>query len=309
MLAGDASLRIVQRFGRARLLDDVAADEVAELFHPEAEVVEMSRGRRTTHRGHAEIVQWLHRSPTPQSITTEQLAASGDIVTARWRLAMGERQMVVSLDTYVIHEGRIVRMMTSEWGMPERSDPLDSSHVAIDEELPAHRFLTPDRRGSVDTALRNLQQQLVAVTGQADLKASIVITASSITLSLSATRVTDARLRPGLITLGIFVLAALCCAIFSVLPKYRVTGRPPVGQFNPLFFGHAALLDFDEYRAAMHAILGDEEGLYDALLNDLHAQSTYLLRRKFRPLRAAYLCLLVGFIAGGVAQLIAELVR
>jgi hypothetical protein len=180
--------------------------------------------------------------------------------------------------------------------------------VATDEPSPSH-FLTPDRRGSVDTALRNLQQQLVAVTGQADLKASIVITASSITLSLAATRVTDSRLRPGLITLGVFVFAALCCAIFSVLPKYRVTGRPPVGQFNPLFFGHAALLDFDEYRLAMHAILGDEEGMYDALLNDLHAQSTYLLHRKFRPLRAAYLFLLVGFLAGGCAQLIAELVR
>jgi hypothetical protein len=186
--------------------------------------------------------------------------------------------------------------------------PIGSAVVATDEPSPAH-FLTPDRRGSVDTALRNLQQQLVAVTGQADLKASIVITASSITLSLSATRVTDSRLRPGLITLGVFVLAALCCAIFSVLPKYRVTGRPPVGQFNPLFFGHAALLDFDEYRNAMHAILGDEEGLYDALLNDLHAQSTYLLHRKFRPLRAAYLFLLVGFLAGGCAQLIAELIR
>jgi hypothetical protein len=176
-------------------------------------------------------------------------------------------------------------------------------------DTPRASFLDPSRRGSVDTALRNLQQQLVAVTGQADLKASIVITASSITLSLSATRVTDTRLRPGLITLGVFVLAALCCAIFSVLPKYQVTGRPPVGQFNPLFFGHAALLDFDEYRLAMHAILQDEEGMYDALLNDLHAQSTYLLRRKFRPLRAAYLLLLVGFIAGGCAQIIAELVR
>jgi hypothetical protein len=176
------------------------------------------------------------------------------------------------------------------------------------EERTSH-FLTPDRRGSVDTALRNLQQQLVAVTGQADLKASIVITASSITLSLAATKVADSRLRPGLVTLGVFVLVALSCAIFSVLPKYRVNGRPPVGRFNPLFFGHVALLDFDEYRRAMHGILGDEDRLYDALLSDLHAQSTYLLHRKFRPLRWAYLSLLVGFVAGAGAQVIAELVR
>ena len=170
-------------------------------------------------------------------------------------------------------------------------------------------LVSPDRRGSADTMLRNLQQQLVSVTGQADLKASIIITASSISLSLVATRVSDSRLRPGAITLGVFVLAALCCAIFAVLPKYQVKGDPPVGQFNPLFFGHVALLTTDAYEKAMHEIIGDEERMYTAILHDLHAQSSYLLRRKFRPLRWAYLSLLAGFIAGGVAQAIGELVR
>ena len=170
-------------------------------------------------------------------------------------------------------------------------------------------LVSPDRRTSADTMLRNLQQQLVAVTGQADLKASIVITAASITLSLAATRVSDSRLRPGALTLGVFVLIALCCAIFAVLPKYQVKGNPPVGQFNPLFFGHVALLSTDDYERAMHEIIGDERRMYDAILRDLHAQSTYLLRRKFRPLRWAYLSLLVGFVAAGIAQAIGELAR
>jgi hypothetical protein len=170
-------------------------------------------------------------------------------------------------------------------------------------------LVSADRRGSADTMLRNLQQQLVAVTGQADLKASIVITASSITLSLAATRISDSRLRPGAMTLGVFVLGALCCAIFAVLPKYQVKGNPPIGQFNPLFFGHVALLSTDDYEAAMHEIIGDEHRMYSAILHDLHAQSTYLLRRKFRPLRWAYLSLLVGFVAAGVAQVLGELLR
>ncbi|MFZ4721270.1 MAG: Pycsar system effector family protein [Ilumatobacteraceae bacterium] len=168
---------------------------------------------------------------------------------------------------------------------------------------------SPDRRTSIDTALRNLQQQLVAVTGQADLKASIVITASSISLSLAASRINDGRLRPGVLTLGLFVLAALCCAIFAVLPKYQVNGEPPVGQFNPLFFGHVALLSRESYEAEMHRILRDEELMYSTILADLHAQSTYLLHRKFRPLRWAYMCLLVGFPLAGVVQVIAELRR
>ncbi len=156
--------------------------------------------------------------------------------------------------------------------------------------------------------LRNLQQQLVAITGQADLKASIVITASSITLSLAATRLTDRSVRPGVIALGVFVLLALTCAVFAVLPKYRLTGKPPVGEFNPLFFGHAALLDTDEYKQTMHKLIADDAGMYDAILEDLHAQSLYLLHRKFRPLRWAYLLLLTGFAAGGIVQGIATLV-
>jgi len=178
----------------------------------------------------------------------------------------------------------------------------DDSHVG-------RPIVQPDRRSSADTLLRNLQQQLVAITGQADLKASIIITASSITISLSGPRVADSRLRPGALTLGVFVLGALVCAIFAVLPKYRLSGKPPVGQFNPLFFGHVALLDAESYEQTMHALIADERGMYNAVLQDLHAQSTYLLHHKFRPLRWAYLLLLVGFVAAGVAQGIGELAR
>lgn len=162
---------------------------------------------------------------------------------------------------------------------------------------------------TTDALFRNLHSQLVTLTGQADLKASIVITAASITLSLAATRMTDSVLRPGAITLGVFVLAALVCAIFSVLPKYKLTGRPPIGRLNPLFFGHVGLLDREEYRGTMRSLVDRPEAMLDAMIDDLHAQSSYLLRRKFRPLRWAYLCLLVGFFAAAVTQTIAEIVR
>jgi hypothetical protein len=41
-------------------------------------------------------------------------------------------------------------------------------------------------RSSVDTMLRNTQQQLVALSGQADLKASFLITASAVVASVTA---------------------------------------------------------------------------------------------------------------------------
>jgi hypothetical protein len=162
---------------------------------------------------------------------------------------------------------------------------------------------------STDAVFRNMHGQLAMLTGQTDLKASIVITAASITLSLAATRVTDGVLRPGAITLCVFVLAALVCAIFSVLPKYKLTGQPPAGLLNPLFFGHVGLLEREEYRDTMRSLVDQPEALLDAMIDDLHAQSSYLLHRKFRPLRWAYLCLLVGFVASAMAQTIAEIAQ
>jgi hypothetical protein len=162
---------------------------------------------------------------------------------------------------------------------------------------------------TTDALVRNLHSQLAMLTGQADLKASIVITAASITLSLAATRMTDSVLRPGAITLGAFVLAALVCAIFSVLPKYKLTGKPPAGRLNPMFFGHVGLLDREEYRGTLRSLVDRPEALLDAMIDDLHAQSSYLLHRKFRPLRWAYLCLLAGFFAATIAQTVAEIVR
>src|SRR5262245_66608667 len=95
-------------------------------------------------------------------------------------------------------------------------------------------------RRSVDYVLRNTQQQLVALTGQADLKASIVITASSLVLSISATQWDRESLRPGLFFLAFGMLGALMSAILAVMPKFRLR-REQLTEFpnpsNTLFFG------------------------------------------------------------------------
>ena len=62
-------------------------------------------------------------------------------------------------------------------------------------------------RHTTDYFLLGLQQQMVQLTGQADLKGSIIITAASIVVSVSATQFSDPELRWSLVTLG-GVLAA-----------------------------------------------------------------------------------------------------
>ena len=79
-----------------------------------------------------------------------------------------------------------------------------------------------DVRGShvVDYVLRNVHQQLVALSSQADLKANIMITVTSILLSLSLTHLDSGRLRWSAITFSGFLLLALVFALLSVLPKF-----------------------------------------------------------------------------------------
>ncbi|MEO1064172.1 MAG: Pycsar system effector family protein [Actinomycetota bacterium] len=152
----------------------------------------------------------------------------------------------------------------------------------------------------MDYALRTLSQQLTVLSGQADLKASIVITASSLVLSISASNWSDEDLRAGLVITAAGVLVAMIAAIVAVIPKMplKIEGAAVPADRNRFFFGHAALLDRERYLSEMLEVLADDERLYRELISDLHAQSQYLLRRKYTWLRISYVALLLAFGVG-----------
>lgn len=158
-------------------------------------------------------------------------------------------------------------------------------------------------RSSADYLLRNVHQQLVAVSNQADLKANIMITVSSIMVSVAATRLDDRDLRPGLITLMAFLLVALVFAVVSVLPKFPIPGvRKPRHQdaVDLLFFGHFSELDARRYQEEMAGVLRDDGAIYRALVGNLHNQGTYLLKAKYRFLFWSYFWFLGGVAVAGI---------
>lgn len=163
-------------------------------------------------------------------------------------------------------------------------------------------------RHSVDYVMRTTQQNLVTLTGQADLKASIVITTSSILLSIGATQWNDPDLRWGIGTLAVGVTLSLLMAVFAVFPKYSVA-PPKDAAFpdnaNPLFFGHAALVTEDRYMARLAASLENDYALYEMISSDIYQQSYYLLHGKFRYLKLSYLFLVTGVVAALIAQIVA----
>jgi Family of unknown function (DUF5706) len=178
---------------------------------------------------------------------------------------------------------------------------------ASDEPAGEHPFAAVRPRRSVDELLRNLQQALVVYTGQADLKANIVITTSSLVLTIVATRWSEHSLRPGLSILAIGTMLALIAAITVVVPKFRLPAKGEVrhdfeAHENPLFFGHFASMPRDRFIEILGAIASDDAALYEAQVADIHDQGRYLVERKYRHLRVAYVFLGLAFVGGAIVQ-------
>ena len=190
---------------------------------------------------------------------------------------------------------------------PERPEPNDRPDR---RESP---FAEVRPRRGVDELLRNTQQALVTYTGQADLKANIVITTSSLVLTIVATRWSEHSLRPGLSAVAIGTLLALLSAITVVIPKFRLPRKGEVRHDfepheNPLFFGHFASMPRDRFVEIVAEIAIDDAVLYEAQTVDIHDQGRYLVEKKYRHLRLAYGFLALAFVAGVVAQTIATFV-
>ena len=165
-----------------------------------------------------------------------------------------------------------------------------------------------DIRGShvVDYVLRNVHQQLVALSSQADLKANIMITVTSILLSLSLTHLDSGRLRWSAVVFSGFLLLALVFALLSVLPKFPFPGqrkRDAESKPDLLFFNHVAAMPKDDYLREMAGVLQHDGTAYRALVNNLHNQSTYLLKAKYRYLTLSYATFLAGVIAATIAYI------
>jgi Family of unknown function (DUF5706) len=167
-------------------------------------------------------------------------------------------------------------------------------------------------RSSVDTMLRNTQQQLVALSGQADLKASLLTTAAAVVASIAASQIGDRDLGWAAGTLLVFLVAALLASVLAVFPKFQIH-REPEGElpphFNPLFFGHYARIPKERYLSEMVRVISDDANLYRTIITDLYDQGVYLVTAKYRYLRLSYTLFLIAFASAGVALAVSAAVR
>ena len=172
-----------------------------------------------------------------------------------------------------------------------------------------------DSAGSDDTwtmdlptafMLGSVQAHHVQLSAMADLKASIVITAASIVLSV-AVGFSVEDIRPSLLVLSGFMAVALVMAVLAALPKVRpkhhIGPELPKG-FNLLFFGHFVSLSLERYVEEMTPILNDNRKLAEARVKDIYEMGVYLEKDKYRFLRYAFMVFVAGLLTAGLVEVI-----
>lgn len=178
----------------------------------------------------------------------------------------------------------------------------------------ARRFADVRSRGTLDYALRTIQQTQNQMSSMADTKASIMITVCSIVSTVGLTRLEGATTpRWPLLVLIASVLTSLFFAVLAVLPSLKaprsadgsVDVRAP--WFNLFFFGHFAMLPRERFESMLADVAQDDARIYAMLARDIYGQGTVLAHRKYRMLRWSYLTFFAGMLAtalGVVATLL-----
>ena len=159
----------------------------------------------------------------------------------------------------------------------------------------------PEGRTAVDNILRVNHGNQMRLGLMADAKANIMITVASIVFSITIANLDNEVMRYPLLTFAVGSFFSLLFAIFAIIPNTdypRVKWSKEIDRdspiFNPLFFGHFAHLDIDEYKEDYAEILSTDDSIYDSMAGDIYGQGKILALKKYKYLKWSYNCFLTG---------------
>ena len=159
----------------------------------------------------------------------------------------------------------------------------------------------PEGRTAVDNILRVNHGNQMRLGLMADAKANIMITVASIVFSITIANLDNEVMRYPLLTFAVGSFFSLLFAIFAIIPNTdypKVKGSNEIDResaiFNPLFFGHFAHLDIDEYKEDYARILMTDDSIYDSMAGDIYGQGKILALKKYKYLKWSYNSFLLG---------------
>lgn len=162
----------------------------------------------------------------------------------------------------------------------------------------------------LDHMLRTTRLHHVQLSVMADVKASMVLTISSVLITLCAPHIKEPDLKWAALSMVVFCFLTIILAAYAVMPKLplslKASAPPDVHSkvFNILFFGDYVRLDYDEYETAMEEVLNDHSLTYKAMVRELYTLGTFLAHKKYRFVRLAYGTFIIGLFVSGIVLLV-----
>jgi len=137
-------------------------------------------------------------------------------------------------------------------------------------------------------ALRANLTKHMTLNQMADQKASMIMTASSLILTISLTQY-DKLDFPVFVVLMLAGGLAILFSIFAIIPTLHVNG-----VLNLFYFRSYAQISEEEFMSAFKETITDKQKLYDAYLREIYYLGKYRLTRKYFWIRNGLYSLLVG---------------
>ncbi len=143
--------------------------------------------------------------------------------------------------------------------------------------------------------LRTTQQHHVQLSMMADQKASFLMGASFVVLSILAGHMFNGKASLLMLFLAFILLLVSIFAILSIMPrhKHRHVVKP---SDNLLFFGIFAQMPYPEFCEKMYEKMADEEKMYDEIMKDIYSMGKVLNDKKYRYLSISYKVFFVGLV-------------
>ncbi|MCW8875987.1 MAG: DUF5706 domain-containing protein [Kangiellaceae bacterium] len=151
-------------------------------------------------------------------------------------------------------------------------------------------------RSSIDQLLRTTHQHHIYLSGMADKKASFLIAAASVMLTLILGKYSDENTIPApLLILAGFTLLATCFAVLCIVPHLK-SKQVDREKINLLFFGEFGNLSLEDYKVKMASLIQSDEDIYQAIIEEIYFLGELLKKTKYRYLTWAYQIFLAGIL-------------
>ncbi|PLX85446.1 MAG: hypothetical protein C0617_03885 [Desulfuromonas sp.] len=160
---------------------------------------------------------------------------------------------------------------------------------------PAEEPLIP--RLLASNALRANLSKHMTLNQMADTKASMIITAASLVITITLTQFD----KLGLATVLLLLVAGILAVIFSILAIL-----PPLhakGQINLFYYRSFDQLSEEEFKSRFKEAIADRDKLYDAYLHEIYYLGKHRLARKYGLIRNGLWTLLAGLSGAVLATL------